>query len=195
MNDFWINFLANFFSDLIVGVAIGSIIAILISKKSREDTALADEKKIRKQTKEHRKKILTLIHKELRLNKKLIGTGPTDINPSEDFKYYYSLAHLTKTELWEAFSDGGEIQWINSVYLVDSIATTYYWVNAIQYSSRSIIQEFYYKSSGYGLKIGKKNKEVFIDNIAFVRDSINESLSLIESDLPELRKKHSVMEE
>jgi hypothetical protein len=86
---------------------------------------------IQKQENDQRKKkILMLIKRELSYNLRLLSDRQPSANNS--FERVIPAMRL-KDEVWNAFSDGGELQWLQSPKLVESIATTYYCVRAVMY--------------------------------------------------------------
>jgi hypothetical protein len=115
----------------VFGIAIGVPVALWLSR--RQQDAL-DYKEMRAQEREEvlrQTKVLDLIHGELEYNKDLIQEGQIDPeNPQAKSRKVSSVAP-PKNELWNAFSDGGEIQYIRDVSLLDAISTAYYSINIV----------------------------------------------------------------
>lgn len=125
-------FVPNFISDVvatIIGVAIGIPIAVWISGFQEEIT--------RKNQKE---KMLILLKGELEQNRgflsELIGSEKQEAWESANVSIYL------KDELWRAFSDGGELQWISDTDLLGRLANAYDGIK----STRSLVA--YYTEIG-----------------------------------------------
>jgi hypothetical protein len=108
---FWQSFVSNL-GATIIGVGLGIPVALLINRWIERRTE-----------KERKKKILTLLRDELSYNEiEFDRMQNIDILNRESGV----LSSILRNELWKAYSDGGELEWIKNVDLLAKIADTYY---------------------------------------------------------------------
>jgi hypothetical protein len=115
--------MGNWFATM-VGALAGILTAIEINN------SLENKEKQNKEVEEtqRKEKILSLIKEELTFNlDELLLRRP---NQQEQKIRTAKLPGL-KDELWNAFSDGGEIQWINDPQLLDAITKAYYYIRSV----------------------------------------------------------------
>jgi len=116
---FWTSFLSNWYATFL-GVIVGVPIAFWVSNYQ--------ERRIEKEKKE---KVLELLNDELKLNLKLL---PNDFHEDMEFWKSIKAAHLCdeiKTETWDAFSNGGDLQWIKDPYFLGLLSNAYYDIRII----------------------------------------------------------------
>ncbi|MBX2991552.1 MAG: hypothetical protein KF749_10355 [Bacteroidetes bacterium] len=108
-------FCADFLSNLlstIFGVALGFPIALWLDRMAR----LRSESERKRETNARVKKILSLLDAELNENQNAINEFHKDVLDN-----FFPV----RLESWNAFSDGGELQWLNDPDLLGSLSTTY----------------------------------------------------------------------
>jgi hypothetical protein len=107
---FWQGFVGNLLAT-ILGVAAGIPIAFWINRRVESETE-----------KEKREKILYNLLLELEENHQIITRWQEskDVGPSKEM-----YGALLSDEVWNTFSDGGELQWIKDKSLVGWLAWTY----------------------------------------------------------------------
>lgn len=126
---FDIVFLKDLLSNLcatFVGAVLGIFTGLWLNNKNQRKEEDSRANNLVKEAKEREGKILQLITDELKWNTdilKKVQNSKSAILFFED-REYENLYQL-KTELWNVFSDGGELQWIDDVNLLHSIAQTY----------------------------------------------------------------------
>jgi len=114
------SFLANLLAT-IVGVALGIPIAFWINR--RVETATEKEKKT---------KILSSLRDELTRNHDLL----IEWRKNEDSKWELTTLGIRMGyEIWNAFSDRGELEWIKDPALLGDLANTYGEIKRIKYLS------------------------------------------------------------
>ena len=114
---FWFDFLSNTMAT-IIGLVVGIPVAIFLSEYQERESEL-----------ERKSKILRLIEQELLVNQvQLSGWKKSGDMQKEAL----TLQAMLKTELWRAFSDGGELEWIKNPILLDSISEAYFSIKSIQ---------------------------------------------------------------
>lgn len=187
MNDFWVNFFANFFSDLLIGAGLGFLLTWRLNKIQQKETDVAEKKKFEKERQERKKRILELIFKELEANQKLLRLVPHREGYYPNLDECYMVVNQLKNELWLAFSDGGELEWINNVGLVDTLAQAYYAIRIVQYSGRSYFQSKYIDEPKYGQVVAEHIGKFLNENVAAAKTDIHNALAYIEGELPSLK--------
>ena len=116
--DFWRDFVSNGGATLL-GAVIGIPIALWLSNFQGK-----------KEEKERKKKILQLLTQELLVN---LGTVSGWKRRSDIFMIEsLNLIVFIKLEHWDAFSDGGELQWIKDPVLLGTIAEAYNYLRMLK---------------------------------------------------------------
>lgn len=117
---FWQNFGSNLLATLI-GVVIGIPIALLIN---RWGESIAEREK--------KGKILRLLSTELNENRRVVFEWK---EAGSDDESMTTIGALMGDEVWNAFSDGGELQWIKDPLLLGDLAFTYAEIRRLKYLS------------------------------------------------------------
>lgn len=112
---FWDQFWPQLIATLI-GVAMGIPAALWISRFREEQSR-----------KDSVQKILVLLRDELLFNKNQLEDWKNANAP--DYRKSTGTYAVTKDELWKAFSDGGELEWIKDIELLAILADTYFTLN------------------------------------------------------------------
>ena len=163
-SQFWSDFLAT-----VLGVALALIGAIALEKytRSKKEISRLLEKRSRARL------VLSLIKKELDYN--LAALAKIDDN-------IYSTYNFLRTESWKAFSDGGEIKWIDDPELLDTISTAY--SNLFQFISlyEKLFQSKFFINSGTYNDIGR-----VLTN--YTLKARNDSIELIKAAIAKIEKK------
>jgi len=113
---FWQDFVANSLATLL-GVGAGIPIALWINNLLEQSSE-----------KEHKQKILHLLCDELEYNSKILSSWITTGAKKEDVEI---LVLELKHEVWSAFSDGGETQWIKDPILLGKLANVFFDIKAL----------------------------------------------------------------
>ena len=108
---FWQQFISNLGATFI-GAAVGIPVALYVNRLV--ETSSETERK---------EKILLLLRDELIENLNLINEWLSSPNPKEGV---ISVGYDIKTEVWDAFSDGGEIQWVKDPELLGKLANAFF---------------------------------------------------------------------
>ena len=137
--------LGNWFATM-VGVVVGIPIALALSRWQQS----TEERRLRSQTEREaqtqKAKILVAIRTELNLNLELLASRREKIDTQD--QRIVQLPPL-KDELWNAFSDGGELQWIKDVELLNALSSAYHDVRTVKF-----LEEQYFESLHYpGIRI------------------------------------------
>lgn len=119
--DFAGAYLSNLLAT-IAGVVLGIPTALYIAHFQEKETE-----------KERKKRILNLLKKELDNDAGYIfswkgrsdQTGPDEVNDSE-------ISIFLRDDVWKAFADGGELQWIKDPDLLEQLSIAYFQIGAIK---------------------------------------------------------------
>ncbi len=125
----WSDFSSNLFATLI-GVGIGIPIALYINRKQINIQQDLENKIQRKEQAERAVKIVDLLESELQVNLFQLGANKS---PSESGMSRVIFVSGFKDELWKVFSEGGEIEWIKDIEILDSLATSYHYIARLKF--------------------------------------------------------------
>lgn len=166
-NSFIENFLSNFLSTL-MGLIIGIPIALWVS--NIQENSIEKERKT---------KILLLLYSELKDNLQSLRWS---IN--EDKNFYENYGYLSlKNVLWKAFSDGGEIEWIKDLNLLDRISIAYFEIDRIESLINWTVKVGPSKRANFNNINSCTWNELLYMNMEDVIDHIQEALKLIEKNI------------
>ena len=112
---FWQDFVANGLATLL-GVAVGIPIALWINNFLEQSSE-----------KEHKQKILHLLCDELEYNQHILSSWIKGAKKEDVEVLVLELKH----EVWSAFSDGGETQWIKDPILLGKLASVFSDIKAL----------------------------------------------------------------
>ena len=125
----WSDFTSNLLATL-VGVGIGIPIALYLNRKQTHIQQDIETRKQRKEQSIRAKKIVDLLENELQVNLFQLGANKS---PAETGMSRVVFVSGFKDELWKTFSEGGEIEWINDVEILDSLATAYHFIARLKF--------------------------------------------------------------
>jgi hypothetical protein len=117
------NLMGNWFATMI-GVIVGIPIALEIHRRQQQAQEKKEQETQEREALTRKAKILSLVKKELEYNRDVLVARPETIKRLD-------LEDRLKDELWHAFSDGGELQWIRDLQLIDSFSTAYHHIRTI----------------------------------------------------------------
>ncbi len=140
MAPFWESFLSNALATFL-GAIVGVPIALWLSGYQNRRTE-----------KEKRKKILSLLKTELEYDQGHVSDWLTAQSPRAQTGI---LAGLLKDELWRAFSDGGELQWIKDISILDELSSAYDLVRAIRYLAEKHFDSVQFLTRGNSPSLGE----------------------------------------
>ena len=173
--------MGNWFATML-GLIAGIPIAFWINQKQtefQEKERIESEKQV---SQERKHKILALLRNELDTNRQYLNIL---IEKQNEQSKITMLAGM-KNVLWRAFSDSGELHWIDDPTLIDGISTAYYNINAlIDYESR--YSDPYFNSSVSSSKSHTYAGENTVNNVKNLRPialaSISEAINSIDLEL------------
>ncbi len=179
--------MGNLFAT-IVGVLVGVPIALELNRRQQAAAQAITNAERTANEKQRKTKILTLLRSELTMNKKQVLEMRS---PMESGGVRGVSVGSLNDQLWSAFSDGGELQYINNPQLLASIADAYYHVRTCISLEKKILDIVHFP----GMRIRQdKPPEEFVrgylsetDNVLLA--TIDAALSNIEAELalPEIK--------
>lgn len=165
------SFVQDFVSNLlstIIGVALGIPAALWLNRRVEKQT-----------TKERVKKIITLLKDELSYNE--VEFARWEGNLDRVLNEIGSISSLLRTELWQAYSDGGELEWIKDVVLLSMLADTYYSIRAITTLADRYFEALQFGNGGRGLPVDVR--DTLMEAIQYAVRSIRATKSKIDDTL------------
>ncbi|MDK1029745.1 MAG: hypothetical protein QGD96_10525 [Anaerolineae bacterium] len=133
MNPFWINFWSNLLSGLIIVSTLGIFLNWRLNILLLDRADKTESRKLKEESHQRKKKILALLDHELYLNTECITNfSNSQSKDSEILDATIRFAYGLTTENWRAFSDGGELKWINDVALLSMLATAYHHIQMVK---------------------------------------------------------------
>jgi hypothetical protein len=173
------NAMGNWFAT-VIGVMVGIPIALEINRRQQA----AQEKKEREvqgqEETAHKAKILKLVGKELEYNRAALLARQPNKDGETQRKV---LVNRLKDELWNAFSDGGELQWIKDLELLDYVSTAYYHIRTIIYLEERYFEAVHF--SGLQVRQEKYPKDYILEYLTNTDSAV---IASIEKALVEIEK-------
>jgi hypothetical protein len=125
--EFWKNFLSNALATF-VGAIIGIPVALWLNQIQQNTLEKSEKEKTDLETSSRKKKLLNLIKDELEFDLEIFSTRHDEvyINGLDIYKF--------KLETWKSISDGGEIQWVQNLDLLNAISLAYYSIRRLMSS-------------------------------------------------------------
>ncbi len=173
--------MGNWFATM-VGLIAGVPIGLWINKRQQE---IQEAEKITLEIKikyEHKRNVLSLLKEELLLNQEYL----IDLIREQEGKPKITILAGMKNVLWLAFSDSGELQWIDNPSLINVISNAYYHINAlIEFERR-------YSEPSFNMSVTRGRKQTFagenaVNNVKALRPvtlkEISDAIKAIEIDL------------
>lgn len=138
--DFLDGFIAELLS-MLMGLILGIPIALEINRRQQQTIESGAEEQSRKDEFERTKKILSLVKKELEHNKNAVMARYREEN---GIKKRVVLDGPLKDDLWNAFSDSGELHWIKDLDLLDGIAYAYHTIRIVIFLEQQYFDIVYF---------------------------------------------------
>jgi len=123
--------IGNWFATM-VGLVAGVPIGLWINRKQQEEQEKSQKQEQAKKSKERKIKILNMTKNELSFNRDILVDFVNDQGQQPGTIYVTGM----KDVLWSALSDGGELQWIDDLDLLNKLADAYYHVRALIFLER-----------------------------------------------------------
>lgn len=168
---FWQSFISNLCAT-VIGVGLGIPVALWINRLIGKSTE-----------KERKKKVLRLLHSELQTNLSYLA------NFSKEFYIHETGIYpaLLRDELWRAFSDGGELEWIKDISILSALAEAYYMVrNVIYLAEKEFDITQFGKHDDWHWE--KSIRDALIESIESGQDRISRALDEIENGISLVQK-------
>jgi hypothetical protein len=131
----------------IIGLVAGIPLGLEISRRQAAAEEAQRTNQSDEQARQHRARVLGLIGKELQFNERLIAARTEENNGVKERGVGLPML---KHDVWEAFSDGGELQYVQDPDLLGAIAQAYFHIRNLEF-----LEERYFDLVHYpGLRTG-----------------------------------------
>jgi hypothetical protein len=126
------NIMANWLATMI-GAAVGVLIGLEVYRWQQ-----GREQKVKEKEASYQEtKILVAILREFMDNRKALAARREKMPQERSIL----LGLRLKDELWNAFSDSGELRWITDLTLLESIAAAYHHIRAVEFIEEEIVRQ------------------------------------------------------
>lgn len=129
-------FLGNLLAT-IIGVIAGIPIALWVSRLQQDEQEKIEIEIKKREETERTIKVLSLVKKELEYNLDQLRKQKQGLS---NHKEKFLPIDGQKDELWNAFSDGGELQWIKDLQLLDKISMAYYDIRRVIHLEKMLLE-------------------------------------------------------
>jgi len=163
---FWQNFASNSMAT-VIGVALGIPTALWINRFVEKQT-----------TKERVEKIIRLLKDELSYNE--IEFERWDGQLERVVNEIGIISSELRVELWQAYSDGGELEWIKDVVLVSMLADTYYSIRAVRTLADRYFDSLQFGDAG---NLALEVRETLMEAIEYGNKSLKNTIKKIDDTL------------
>lgn len=154
----------------VIGVIVGIPIALELNRREIAADAERSAASRQREERQRRSKILGLLRTELVYNREQLAARQA----GEGRPKRQVLVPGLKDELWHAFSDGGELQCIQDLDLLDALATAYHRIRAIIYLEERFFEAAHFP--GMQVQRDKYPKDYILDYLSDLDTSAIESI-------------------
>ena len=128
-SEFLDNSMGNCFATM-TGVIVGIPIALWLSRRQQKEQEKKEQEAREREASIRKTKILRLVKTELEYNRDQLLAGKEE---TDGVTKRVVFVNGLKDELWSAFSDGGELQWIRDLQLLHVISFAYHYIRRVIY--------------------------------------------------------------
>ena len=186
-SEFLDNSMGNWFATM-TGVIVGIPIALWLSRRQQKEQEKKEQEAQEREASARKARILALLKEELEYNRDqlLAGEVENDRAVLVDGERQV-LVHGLKDELWNAFSDGGELQWIRDLQLIYAISSAYHHIRRATYLEKIYLDVL----RGSVVKIPRMSSDELMKGLIKI-DS--DTLKFIKLALEEIEKSIAALE-
>jgi len=161
MLNFWSDFLANFIATLL-GAVIGVPLALWVNRIQQEHIEKKDDENRRKLAESRKQQIVDALEVELTYNKSLFSKFvPQEAYNEDTFDMFFQTASKGRTDVWRAFSNGGELRWIDDHELIINLASAYHSIVQVGITGRSLVESSFKSDQKAGRVITEQLQRQF----------------------------------
>lgn len=167
------SFCSDFLSNLlatVVGIFFGLPAALWLDRKARSRS----ERERKREARERVTKIITVLRSELQATDRAIGTINIEL-----VNNYFPVTF----ESWNAFSDGGELQWLNDPDLLGTLSNTYASIREYDFLFRQYARATFFPSSVGSPELKNRIFDSLLKQGEQARKLIKSTLEVIERKL------------
>jgi hypothetical protein len=173
-------FLYNFFDYPMVQGLVSGLLATIVGVALGIPAALRINRVIESQTASEKvSKIIHLLKDELEYNE--IELSRLDGNLPQVVHEAGSISASLRIELWKAYSDGGELQWVKDLELVAMLADTYYSIRAVMTLTDKAYEFVQHGQPGHALPQSVEDNLMTV--IGYANRSVKKSIKKIDHTL------------
>lgn len=174
--------MGNLFAT-ILGLVVGVPIALEINRRQQEAEHAIILARSEQEGKQRKTKVLSLIRSELKSNKRDLIFRAKDVAAGGKRQVH---VNTLRDEMWSAFSDGGELHYVNSPELLALIAGAYYEIRTTIHLERRFMDAIHF--SGMRVKQEKYPQDFFLEYLTStdpnVLEAIDRAVAKIDSEIP-----------
>jgi hypothetical protein len=181
-SEFLDNSMGNWFATM-TGVIVGIPIALWLSRRQQKEQEKKEQEAREREALVRKTKILRLVKTELEHNRdQLLASKEEGVTQRVVF------VNGLKDELWSAFSDGGELQWIRDLQLLYVISFAYHYIRRVIYLEKIYMEVKHFPGppSSYPITPGEDLIRGLIDFDPVVLQSIEQALEEIDKSIAAL---------
>ncbi len=168
----------------VLGLVVGIPIALWISRKQQHDQEAQENRNRQIEKKAKQDRILRLLKAELSQNRYVLVERME--GQADHGKDYLNVPGV-KNDLWVAFSDGGELQWIDDLEILDTISNAHYYIRWIIELEKYYFNPNFRNSTQLMKKDGTyKNTIAGIDTIEKMIELIPQTVKAIDDALAKI---------
>ena len=132
--------MGNLFAT-IIGVVVGIPIALEISRRQQAAEHARNTERMEQEELQRKHKVLSLLRSELLSNKSDLLDRSKDVASGGKREV---LVNTLRDEMWAAFSDGGELHFVNNPELLALIAVAYYEIRTTIHLERQFMDAIHF---------------------------------------------------
>lgn len=164
--------MGNLFAT-ILGVVVGIPIAVELSRRQQALENAVGEARKHKEESQRREKILSLIRSELAMNRDDLEEKTKNIQTGGKREVH---VNTLREEMWSAFSDGGELHYINDPELLALIAGAYYEIRTTIHLERRFMEAIHFP--GMTIKRDKYPQDYYLEYLTATDPSVLKAIDM-----------------
>ena len=173
--------MGNLFAT-ILGVVVGIPIALEINRRQRLEEHAASASRLQREEAKRKHKVLSLLRTELLSNKEdvLVRRKPIETGGKRTVQ-----SGFLRDVMWAAFSDGGELHFVNNPEVLASIASAYHEIRATVFLERGFVDAAFYP--GMRINQNKSSEDRYLEALtatdADLLAAIERAMNAIDAEL------------
>ena len=174
--------MGNLFAT-ILGLVVGIPIALEVNRRQQETEHATSLARSTQEEDQRKTKILSLIRSELQANRRDLIIRSKDVATGGKREVH---VNTLREEMWSAFSDGGELHYVNNPELLALIAGAYYEIRTTIHLERQYMEAIHFP--GMRIRQEKYPQDFFLEYLTStdptVLDAIGRAVAKIDLEIP-----------